>query len=204
MKVVLVDDHPVVRTGLRAVLETSGITVVGEAANGPQALEVVANTHPDVVLCDLRLGEGMDGVDVIRALTRQDDPPAVVILTTYDRDSELVGAIEAGALGYVLKDESPQQIVQAIHSAAAGQVFLTPEHTTRVMAGMRSTQPQLTAREQEVLGYVATGATNVQIADALFVSEATVKTHLVHIFEKLNVTSRGQAVYAARESGLLE
>src|SRR5690625_8009627 len=123
---------------------------------------VLVDDHPDVVLCDLRLGEGMDGVEVTRALSRQHDPLGVVILTTYDWDSELMGAIEAGALGYFLKDESPQQIVRAIHFAAAGQVFLTPEHTTRVMAGMRSTQPQLTAREQEVLGYVATGATNAR------------------------------------------
>lgn len=204
MKVLLVDDHPVVRAGLRAVLEASGIEVVGEAANGAEALDLVAHSTPQVVLCDLRLGEGMTGVDVTREINKTQDGPAVVILTTYDRDSELLGAIDAGALGYVLKDEPPEEIIRAIHSAAAGRVHLSAEHTTRVMAGMRSSRPRLTAREQEVLSLVAKGLSNVEIADALFVSEATVKTHLVHIFEKLDVSSRGQAVHSGREAGLVE
>lgn len=204
MRVLLVDDHPVVRAGLRAVLETSGLEVVAEAADGTEALELAAHTRPDVVLCDLRLGEGMSGIDVTRALTEEAGGPAVVILTTYDRDSELLGAIDAGALGYVLKDEPPDQIIEAIRSAAAGRVYLSPEHTTRVMAGMRSSRPRLTPREQEVLALVATGATNGDIADALFVSEATVKTHLVHVFEKLGVASRGQAVHAGRQAGLID
>lgn len=204
MRVLLVDDHPVVRAGLRAVLVNSGIDVVAEAANGDEALELAAHTRPDVVLCDLRLGEGMTGIDVTRVLGAREAPPAVVILTTYDRDSELLAAIDAGALGYVLKDEPPEQILRALHSALEGKVHLSPEHTTRVMSGMRSSRPRLTPREQEVLTLVATGATNSEIADSLFVSEATVKTHLVHVFEKLDVTSRGQAVHAGRELGLVD
>jgi len=204
MRVLLVDDHPVVRAGLRAVLEASGIDVVAEAASGEEALELTEQLRPEVVLCDLRLGEGMNGVEVTAALNSRAGGPAVVILTTYDRDSELLGAIDAGALGYVLKDEPPEQIIQAIHAAASGKVHLSAEHTTRVMAGMRSNRPRLTPREREVLTLLSTGATNSEIADSLFVSEATVKTHLVHIFEKLDVTSRGQAVHAGRQAGLIE
>lgn len=204
MKILLVDDHPVVRAGLRAVLQASGMDVVAEAASGTEALDLVEHSEPDVVLCDLRLGEGFTGVDVTREINKRPDAPAVVILTTYDRDSELLGALDAGALGYVLKDEPPEEIIRAIHSAAAGQVHLSPEHTTRAMSAMRSTRPRLTPREQEVLSLVATGATNSDIADTLFVSEATIKTHLVHIFEKLGATSRGQAVHIARDSGLIQ
>lgn len=204
MRVLLVDDHPVVRAGLRAVLEASGIDVVAEAASGEEALELTEQLRPEVVLCDLRLGEGINGVEVTAALNAQAGGPAVVILTTYDRDSELLGAIDAGALGYVLKDEPPEQILRAIHAAACGKVHLSAEHTTRVMAGMRSNRPRLTPREREVLTLLATGATNSEIADSLFVSEATVKTHLVHIFEKLDVTSRGQAVHAGRRAGLID
>lgn len=204
MRVLLVDDHPVVRAGLRAVLEASGIDVVAEAASGEEALELTEQLRPAVVLCDLRLGEGMNGVEVTAALNSRAGSPAVVILTTYDRDSELLGAIDAGALGYVLKDEPPEQIIRAIHAAASGKVHLSAEHTTRVMAGMRSNRPRLTPREREVLTLLSTGATNSEIADSLFVSEATVKTHLVHIFEKLDVTSRGQAVHAGRQAGLIE
>src|SRR5690625_5505423 len=176
MRVLLVDDHPVVRAGLRAVLEASGIDVVAEAASGEEALVLTEQLRPGVVLCDLRLGEGIIGVEVTAALNAQAGGPAVVILTTYGRDSELLGAIDAGALGYVLKDEPPEQILRAIHAAACGKVHLSAEHTTRVMAGMRSNRPRLTPREREVLTLLATGATNSEIADSLFVSEATVKT----------------------------
>lgn len=204
MRVLLVDDHPVVRAGLRAVLEASGIDVVAEASTGEEALSLITTFAPQVVLCDLRLGEGMNGVEVTAEVNRLDSPPAVVILTTYDRDSELLGAIDAGALGYVLKDEPPEVILQAIRNAAAGRVHLSSEHTTRVMSGLRSDRPRLTPRELQVLGLLGTGQTNAEIADTLFVSEATVKTHLVHIFEKLDASTRGQAVHAGRSAGLIE
>lgn len=204
MKVLLVDDHPVVRAGLRAVLEAGGVDVVAEAATGEEALELIGSTTPEVVLCDLRLGEGMNGVEVTAEVNKLPSPPVVVILTTYDRDSDLLGAIDAGALGYVLKDEPPETIIRAIHTAIAGKMHLSPEHTTRVMAGMRSSRPKLTPRELQVLRLLATGRTNSEIADDLFVSEATVKTHLVHIFEKLDVSSRGQAVHAGRQAGLVD
>lgn len=204
MKVLLVDDHPVVRAGLRAVLEAGGVDVVAEAATGEEALELIGSTTPEVMLCDLRLGEGMNGVEVTAEVNKLPSPPVVVILTTYDRDSDLLGAIDAGALGYVLKDEPPETIIRAIHTAIAGKMHLSPEHTTRVMAGMRSSRPKLTPRELQVLRLLATGRTNSEIADDLFVSEATVKTHLVHIFEKLDVSSRGQAVHAGRQAGLVD
>lgn|SRR5690625_3008986 len=204
MKILLVDDHPVVRAGLRTVLETAGFDVVGEAATGAKALDLAAHTQPDVVLCDLRLGEDMTGIDITRALTKTPAGPAVVVLTTYDRDSDLLGAIDAGALGYVLKDDPPERILEAIQAAAEGKMHLSPEHSARVMTQMRSTRSRLTPREEEVLTLVATGATNSDIADTLFVSESTVKTHLVHIFNKLGVTTRGQAVHAGREAGLLD
>lgn len=203
MRVAIVDDHPVVRAGLRALLESAGIDVVGEAASGEEALLLAERVRPQVVLCDLRLGAGLNGIETTARLTALEPTPAVVILSTYDRDSELLGAIEAGALGYVLKDEPPEKIVEAIRAAAAGQVHLAPELSTRVMQGLRSTRPRLTARELEVLRHAATGASNREIADELFVSEATVKTHLVHIFEKLDVSSRGQAVRTGRDLGLV-
>ncbi len=204
MRVLLVDDHPVVRAGLRAVLEASGVDVVAEASTGEEALRLITAFAPQVVLCDLRLGSGMNGIEVTAEVNKLDSPPAVVILTTYDRDTELLGALHAGALGYVLKDEPPEVILQAIGNAAAGTLHLSSEHTTRVMAGLRSSRPKLTPRELQVLELLSTGKTNSQIADTLFVSEATVKTHLVHIFEKLDVATRGQAVHAGRSAGLIE
>ena len=204
MRVLLVDDHPVVRAGLRAVLEASGVDVVAEASTGEEALRLITAFVPQVVLCDLRLGSGMNGIEVTAEVNKLDSPPAVVILTTYDRDTELLGALDAGALGYVLKDEPPEVILQAIENAAAGTLHLSSEHTTRVMAGVRSNRPKLTPRELQVLELLGTGKTNSQIADTLFVSEATVKTHLVHIFEKLDVATRGQAVHAGRSAGLIE
>lgn len=202
--VLIVDDHPVVRSGLRAVLGTRpGLDILGEAATGEEALMLTEHLRPDVVLCDLRLGDGIDGVATTAALRALVPAPAVLILTTFDRDADILRAIEAGAAGYLLKDISPDTIVEAIHAAARGELVLAPELATRMMQGMRNPTPHLTEREMDVLHQLATGASNKEIAKHLFVSEATVKSHLVHIFTKLGVESRARAIHVARESGIL-
>lgn len=201
--VLLVDDHPVVRSGLRAVLEADNLSVVGEASTGEEAIVLAGHLHPDVVLCDLRLGAGIDGIETTAALRALTPAPAVLILTTFDRDAEILGAIEAGAAGYVLKDVSPEAIVDGIRRAATGDMVLTPELATRVLKGMRSPLPRLTARELEVLRLIATGAGNKEIARVLFVTEATVKSHVSHIFTKLEVDSRSRAIHVARETGVI-
>ncbi|MFD4422140.1 response regulator [Agromyces sp. NPDC058484] len=202
--VLLVDDHPVVRTGLRALFEhNEEVEVVGEAASGEEAVALSGHLHPDVVLCDLRLGASMDGVDTTVALRAQQPAPAVIILTTFDRDVEIIRAIEAGAAGYLLKDVAPATIISSLREAAAGGMVLAPEMTQRVVEGMRKPRIRLTDRELEVLRLLDQGASNREIARALFVTEATVKTHLVHLFAKLNVESRAKAVTLARETGLI-
>lgn len=202
--VLLVDDHPVVRSGLRAVLATAGtVEVIGEAATGEEAITLAAHLHPDVVLCDLRLGDGIDGIRATAALRELDPAPAVLILTTFDRDAEILGAIEAGAAGYLLKDVDPEAIINGILRAAAGDVVLAPDLASRVLRGMHSPLPKLTDREVEVLRLLATGSTNKEIARALFVTEATVKSHLAHIFTKLDVDSRSRAIHVAQETGLI-
>jgi DNA-binding NarL/FixJ family response regulator len=204
LRLLLVDDHPIVRAGLRALFTAdTGVDVVAEAATGEEAITLARHLHPDVMLCDLRLGEGMDGVQITREVRELDPAPAVVILTTFDRDAEILGAVEAGAAGYLLKDSPPDEIVRAIHSAAAGRLVFSAEHTARVVQAMRSPRVKLTEREFEVLRLLDTGASNREIAKQLFVTEATVKTHLVHIFDKLGVEGRARAVAIARESGLL-
>ena len=204
LRVLIVDDHPIVRAGVRSLFTpTSGVEVVGEAATGEEAVTLARHLEPEVVLCDLRLGEGADGVQTTAALRALDPAPAVVILTTFDRDAELLGAIEAGAAGYVLKDASPESIVRAVHDAAAGRLALTPELSARVVQVLRAPRARLTDRELDVLRVLATGASNPQIAKTLFVTEATVKTHLVHIFGKLGVDNRSRAVAVAQERGIL-
>lgn len=203
-RVMLVDDHPIVRAGMRSLFSGgTGVEVVGEAATGEEAVALARHLHPDVVLCDLRLGEGIDGVETTRQLRELDPAPAVVILTTFDRDAQILGAVEAGAAGYLLKDAPTDEIVAAIRSAAAGQLVLSPALTARMVQVMRAPRVKLTERELDVLRLLETGASNREIAKTLFVTEATVKTHLVHVFEKLGVDSRSRAVAAARESGIL-
>ena len=207
--VLLVDDHPVVRSGLRTVLDDAELgdgqtlRVVGEAATGEEALTLSSHLEPDVVLCDLRLGAGIDGIQTTAALRALPHPPAVLILTTFDRDAEILGAIEAGAAGYLLKDVAPEAIADGIRRAAAGDVVLGPELATRVLRGMRNPLPRLTSREVEVLRQLATGASNKEIARALFVTEATVKSHIAHILTKLDVDSRSRAIHVAQETGLI-
>ncbi|MGO1801777.1 MAG: response regulator [Microbacteriaceae bacterium] len=201
--ILLVDDHPIVRAGLRAIIEARGFAVVGEASTGEEALEMASEQHPDVVLCDLRLGDGMDGVDTTAALRRMPDAPAVVILTTFDHDAQIIRAIEAGAAGYLLKDVDNDTIVAAITDAAAGAMVLTPGGDARVIAALRAPRVTLTDREREVLLLIDEGAGNKQIATRLFISESTVKTHVVHLLEKLGVASRAAAASEARRLGLL-
>lgn len=204
LRLIVVDDHPIVRAGMRSLFPLDGpVEVVGEAATGEEALTLARHVRPDVVLCDLRLGDGIDGVETTRRLRALDPAPAVVILTTFDRDVEILRAVEAGASGYLLKDARSEEITSAIRRAAAGEIVLSPELTARMVQVMRAPRVRLTDREIEVLGLLETGASNREIAKTLFVTEATVKTHLVHLFEKLGVDSRSRAVAVARESGLL-
>ena len=200
VRVLVVDDHPVVRAGLTALLSAQpSIEVVGEAPDGHRALELAAELAPDVVLCDLRLGDGPDGVEVARALHTP-----LLILTTYDHDADLVRAVEAGAAGYLLKDADPAAIVGAIEAAARGESVLGPDLEQRVVETMRVRRAELSVRELDVLRQVALGRSNKEVARELVVSEATVKTHLVHAFGKLAVDSRTAAVAAARRAGLLD
>ena len=204
LRVMLVDDHPIVRAGMRSLFPAGGdVDVVGEAATGEEAITLARHLHPDVVLCDLRLGAGIDGVETTRQLRALNAPPAVVILTTFDRDAEILGSVEAGAAGYLLKDTPAEQITAAIRDAAAGRVVLSPELTARMVQVMRTPRVKLTERELEVLRLLESGASNREIAKTLFVTEATVKTHLVHVFDKLGVDSRSRAVATARETGIL-
>lgn len=202
-RVLLIDDHPVVRAGLRAIIEARGFTVVGEASTGEEALVLASELHPDVVLCDLRMGAGMDGVATTAALRRMPLAPAVLILTTFDHDAQIIRAIEAGAAGYLLKDVDNDTIARAIVDAAAGAMVLTPGGDERLLAALRAPRVALTEREREVLLLVDEGAANKEIASRLFISESTVKTHIVHLLEKLGVTSRTAAASAARRLGVL-
>lgn len=202
IKVLVVDDHPVVRSGLEALLSADPrLDVVGVAATGEEALSLVVTLRPDVVLSDLRLGRGIDGVGVTSAL--RPDGPAVLILTTYDNDTDIARAVLAGAAGYLLKDAEPEAIVQGILDAAEGKLVLSQDLEGRVIERLSAGVPQLSARELDVLGLVAEGSTNREIAKRLFITEGTVKTHLVHAFGKLSADSRTGAVALARRHGLL-
>lgn len=204
IRILIVDDHPVVRSGLEALLGgAAGIDVVGAAASGEEALTMVVETAPDVVLCDLRLGPGLDGVGVTTALRSRQGGPAVLILTTYDNDSDIARAVLAGAAGYLLKDAEPEEIIRGIGDAAQGRLVLSSDLEGRVVDRMAQGVPTLSARELDVLRLVAEGVTNRGIAKRLFISEGTVKTHLVHAFAKLGAESRTAAVAAARRHGLL-
>ncbi|MFF2925053.1 response regulator [Streptomyces celluloflavus] len=205
VRILVCDDHVVVRAGLLALLDSApDIEVVGEAGTGEEALALAAKLAPDVVLMDLQLGTGMDGVATTRRLTAGPDAtPHVLVLTTYDTDADITRAIEAGATGYLLKAERPEELFSAIQAAAQGRTTLSAPVASRVMARMRSPRPSLTDRERDILAQLAQGLGNRDIARALFISEATVKTHLGRIYDKLGVDTRAGAVAVAKEQRLL-
>jgi DNA-binding NarL/FixJ family response regulator len=203
----IVDDHPVVRDGLRGMFESApGFTVLGEAANGVEAVERATALGPDVVLMDLRMPGG-SGVEAIRELTRRGARAKVLVLTTYDTDSDTLPAIEAGATGYLLKDAPRDELFTAVRAAAEGRTVLSPAVASRLVHAVRTPaghgNEPLSAREREVLALVARGTSNREIARELFISEATVKTHLTHLYAKLGVNDRAAAVAVAYDRGIL-
>ncbi len=203
-RIVVCDDHPVVRAGLRALLSTEpDLRVVGEAENAETAISMVSELEADLVLMDLQLGDGLDGAAATRLILSAADPPYVLILTNYDSDADILNAVEAGASGYLLKDAPPDDLLAAIRAAAAGQSALAPAITTRLLSRVRKPQTNLSVRELEVVALVADGYTNAEIGRQLFVSETTIKSHLVHIFTKLGVQTRTAAVSKARRLGLI-
>ena len=204
IRILLADDHPVVREGLRGMLEgQSDFTIVGEAGNGAEAVTLAAQLHPHVILMDLRMPE-MDGVAAIAALQAKGSTARVLVLTTFDSDADIVRAIEAGATGYLLKDTPRQELFHGVRAAARGETVLAPAVATRLLGRMRMpAEDTLSERELEVLQLVARGNSNRAIGQTLHISQATVKTHLVHIFAKLNVSDRTAAVTAAVTRGIL-
>ena len=204
IRLLIADDHPVVRDGLSGMFAADpDFEVAGEAADGSQALRLAEAVRPDVILMDLRM-PGMDGVTAIAELARRGNPTRVLVLTTYDTDSYVLPAIEAGATGYLLKDAPRAELLRAVRAAAAGQSVLAPTVAARLINRVRAPEPELLSqRELEVLGLVAAGTTNREAAARLFISEATVKTHLLHIYAKLGVTDRAAAVAEAFNRGLL-
>jgi DNA-binding NarL/FixJ family response regulator len=202
IRVVVVDDHPVVRAGLRGMLAAHpDIEIVGEASSAGEAVAAVLDHEPDVVLMDLRM-PGTDGVQATRLVLARQPRCRVVVLTTYDNDADILHAVEAGASGYLLKDASPDELAQAIRAAAAGGSVLAPSVAAKLVSRLRA-PPVLSPREVEVLRLVSTGQTNAEIGRALFISEATVKTHLLRAFGKLSVSDRTAAVTAALALGIL-
>jgi DNA-binding NarL/FixJ family response regulator len=205
IRIVIADDHPIVRDGLRSLLSAvSDFEVVGEAASGPEAVVRVRDTDPDVVVMDLRMPGG-DGVAAVRELQAMGARAAVLVLTTYDTDLDTVAAIEAGATGYLLKEAPGRELIDAVRATASGQTVLSPAVAARLAAHVRApaTAAALSSREREVLVLVAQGRSNRIIAEELFISEATVKTHLQHVFDKLSVNDRASAVARAYERGIL-
>lgn len=206
IRVLIADDHPIVRTGLRAVFEGEpSIEIVGEVGRAEDAVaRVDAQAHGiDVVTMDLRFGAGMSGAEATRAVRRREDAPAVLVLTNYDNDVDILEAIEAGASGYLLKDAPPADLISAVQDAAAGRTVLAPVVANRLQERRRRPEVALTPREHDVLALVAEGLTNDQIGQRLYLSKPTVKSHLAHIYGKLDVSSRTAALARARDLGLL-
>lgn len=214
LRLVLVDDHPIVRSGLLAACTdpaavasladrgVDDVRVVGEASDGQEALDLLARVEADVVLMDLQMPV-IDGVTATRRIAERGDGPAVLVVTTYDSDADILAAVEAGASGYVLKDAPAAEILRAALAASRGESAYAPSVQERLTRRSESPQLALTAREIEILAQISTGASNAQIAKELFISQATVKTHLVHIFDKLGVDNRTAAVKVAQQRHIL-
>ncbi len=215
--VILVDDQPLLRKGFRMVLEEeAGIVVLGEASDGASAVDLVARCHPDVVVMDVRM-PGMDGIEATRAIVAAEPRSRILILTTFDLDEYAFGALRLGASGFILKDVLPSEFVRAVRSVADGDAVIAPSVTRRLLdtfahqipdphGAAESSGPeldQLTAREKEILTELAGGFSNAEIAERLFLAEATVKTHLGRVLAKLGLRDRVQAVVYAYEAGLV-
>ncbi|MFE3547641.1 response regulator [Streptomyces kronopolitis] len=204
VRLLLADDHPVVRAGLRAVLETEpDFEIVADVPTAEEAVRLAARGEADVVLMDLQFGGRMLGSQATAEITARPGGPRVLILTTYDTDADILAAIEAGATGYLLKDAPPQELATAVRTAAAGRSALAPTVALRLMDRLRTPASALSRRETEVLQLVAEGLSNAAVSKRLFLSQATVKSHLVHIYAKLGVDSRTSAVAAATARGLI-
>ena len=204
IKILITDDHPVVRSGIHGMLDTQpDFDVVSEASNGREAIEQAEKIVPDVILMDLRMPE-MEGVEAIEKIKEKYPDIQILVLTTYDTDADIVRAVEAGATGYLLKDAPREELFRAVRRTAKGEAVLAPVVAARLMGKMRSSgEESLSAREIEVLMLVARGASNQNVADKLFISKATVKSHLLQIYQKLGVSDRTAAVTTAIERGII-
>ncbi len=204
IRLLIVDDHPVVRSGLKAMLTSQpDLEVAAEAESGEAALALLAGARPDVILMDLRM-PGMDGAAAIRAVRARDPGVRILVLTTYDSDADILRALEAGAAGYLIKDAPPEELFRAVRGAARGELALAPSVAARLARRLvGGAGPALSEREIEVLELAARGAANREIAGRLHISEATVKSHLVHIFTKLGVADRTAAVTLALEQKII-
>jgi DNA-binding NarL/FixJ family response regulator len=205
IRLLIADDHPVVRDGLRGMFAGEpGFEVVGEAADGAEVVDLAERLRPDVILMDLRM-PGVDGATAIRRLVEAGSTASVLVLTTFASEGDIVPAIEAGATGYLLKDSPRSELMRAVRAAHQGETVLAPSVASRLVSQFRAPAVDaLSDRELEVLTLIAQGETNRGAATRLFISEATVKTHLIHIYEKLEVNDRAAAVAAAYERGLLK
>ncbi|MFI9838885.1 response regulator [Nonomuraea sp. NPDC051941] len=216
IKTLLVDDESLIRAGLRFILESApDVEIVGEAADGDEAVDAVHRLGPDVILMDIRMPR-TDGLAATQAIRRLVRPPAVVILTTFDSDEHVFTALEAGACGFLLKDTSPHDLIRAVRLAHGGDAMLSPQVTRRLIHRVTNDAPvrrrrdalarleTLTGREREVLTEVGLGRSNAEIAAGLHMSEATVKSHISHLFDKLAVTNRVQVAIAAYRAGLVD
>lgn len=202
MRILLIDDHDVVRAGLRAILGTqSDIEVVGEAANGADGVRQALALQPDVVLMDLAIGAGMDGIEATRRITADAPGIRILVFTTYDSDADIVRVIDAGATGYLLKDSTPEELYAAIRAAAQGQAALSAPVASVLLKRMQQPEGALTPREAEILELLAAGLSNRELGRKLYVSETTIKTHLLHIYRKLGVETRSAAIAEAGRRG---